>query len=72
MSCDLCGHSTKTQNGMKLHKKNKDGVIKVDGNTSINEEHKEEFVIQDKATRTVVFLNVNSVGQSPRSVSKVS
>jgi hypothetical protein len=42
VSCDLCGHRTKTQNGMKLHKKNKHEILQIDGNNSINEEQKEE------------------------------
>ena len=41
VSCDFCGHSTKTQNGIKLHKKNKHEILQIDGNNSINEEQKD-------------------------------
>ena len=37
--CDECEHSTKTKNGLKLHKKNKHGVPQLDGS---------EFICEDK------------------------
>ena len=39
VACDECGHSTKTKNGLKLHKKNKHGVPQLDGS---------EFICEDR------------------------
>ena len=38
VSCEECGHTTKTVGGMKLHVKNKHEISQVDGNTSLTEE----------------------------------
>ena len=35
VSCEECGHTTKTVGGMKLHVKNKHEISQVDGNTSL-------------------------------------
>ena len=37
VSCDMCGHTTKTKNGMKLHMQRKHDIDQIDGNTSIEE-----------------------------------
>ena len=37
VSCDECGHTTQTVNGMKLHVKNKHEISQVDGNSSLEE-----------------------------------
>ena len=37
-SCDQCKHTTKTENGMKRHMKNKHDLEQLDGNSSICEE----------------------------------
>ena len=37
VTCEVCGHKTKTVGGMKLHVKNKHEVSQIDGNTSITE-----------------------------------
>ena len=42
VSCDECGHTTKTENGIKLHKKKKHKVPQIDGNTSVTEEQIQE------------------------------
>ena len=44
VSCDECGHTTQTVNGMKLHVKNKHEISQVDGNTSLVEIIEEETV----------------------------
>ena len=38
VACDECGHSTKTKNGLKLHKKNKHGVPQLEGSEFICKE----------------------------------
>jgi hypothetical protein len=38
VACDECGHSPKTKNGLKLHKKNKPGIPQLDGSEFICEE----------------------------------
>ena len=53
VSCDQCGHKTKTENGMKLHKKNKHAIQQIDGNSSLNEFHCEDPVCEKKETQTV-------------------
>ena len=49
VSCDDCGHKTKTENGIKLHKKKKHEVPQIDGNTSFSEEQiqEEDFKSQE-------------------------
>ena len=42
VSCDECGHTTKTENGIKLHKKKKHEIPQIDGNTSVTEEQIQE------------------------------
>ena len=46
VSCDECGHTTQTVNGMKLHVKNKHEISQVDGNTSLEEIIHEEETVQ--------------------------
>ena len=38
LSCDQCKHTTKTENGMTKHKKNKHDIDQLDGNSSICKE----------------------------------
>ena len=42
VSCNECGHTTKTKNVIKLHRKNKHEVQQIDGNTSISDKKVEE------------------------------
>ena len=56
VACDECGHSTKTKNGMKLHKKNKHDVPQLDGSEFISEEKEVE-------TQTDVFLSIDIEGE---------
>ena len=44
VSCEQCGHTTKTVGGMKLHVQNKHIISQVDGNTSLVEITEEETV----------------------------
>ena len=53
VSCDQCGHKTTTENGIKLHKKNKHVIQHIDGNSSLNEFHCEDPVCENKETQTV-------------------
>ena len=56
VACDECGHSSKTNNGLKLHKKNKHGVPQLDGS---------EFICKEKEveTQTDVFLSIDIEGE---------
>ena len=56
VACDECGHSTETKNGLKLHKKNKHGVLQLDGS---------EFICEEKEvkTQTDVFLSIDTEGE---------
>ena len=55
MSCDICGHKTKTEKGIKLHKKKKHKVPQIDGNIFISEEKEVE-------TQTDVFFTIDVKG----------
>ena len=46
VSCDQCGHTTKTESGMKLHKRKKHDINQIDGNSSISEIDGEDGIIQ--------------------------
>ena len=52
-SCDECGHWTKTENVIKLHKKKKHEVPQIDKNTLTSEE-------KEVQTQTDIFLNINT------------
>ena len=41
VSCDQCGHTTKTRGGMTLHKKNKHEIPQWDGNDTLDTSKKE-------------------------------
>ena len=45
VSCEECGHITKTVGGMKLHLQNKYIISQVDGNTSLVEIIEEKTVM---------------------------
>ena len=42
VSCDLCDHRTKTEHGLKQHKRKKHEVSQIDGNDSVSEENLKE------------------------------
>ena len=42
MSCDICGHKTKTENGIKFHKKKKHEVPQLDWKLCVGEDKKVE------------------------------
>ena len=46
VTCDICGHTTKTENGMKLHRKNKHELSQIDRNTSVMQPEPEEDTVQ--------------------------
>ena len=46
VSCEECGHTTKTVGDMKLHVKNKHEISQLDGNTSLPELIHEEETVQ--------------------------
>ena len=55
VSCDICGHETKTANGIKLHKQKKHQVDQIDGNSSIADI--QEDISEEKITQTVKFID---------------
>ena len=58
-SCDICGHETKTENGIKLHKKKKHQINQIDGNSTISEEQALNTLYEEKTTQTDVFLKID-------------
>ena len=53
VSCDQCEHRTKTEGGMKQHKRRKHDVAQLDGNNSISEDTIHEvIVVNSKGTQT--------------------
>ena len=45
VTCEICGHKTKTLGGMKLHVKNKHEVDQIDGNTTMTDIEIEEVTV---------------------------
>jgi hypothetical protein len=62
-SCDICGTETKTENGIKLHKKKKHQINQIDGNSSISEEQAFNTSFEEKTTQTDVFLKIDEEGE---------
>ena len=52
VTCDICGHKTWTDKGMKLHKRNKHELSQIDGNTSIVEPQLEEETQRSTESKT--------------------
>ena len=62
-SCDICGHETKTENGIKLHKQEKHQINQIYGNSSISEEQVFNTSYEEKTTQTDVFLKIDEEGE---------
>ena len=52
VSCDICGHETKTANGIKLYKQKKHQVDQIDGNSSLADI--QEYISEEKITQTEI------------------
>ena len=63
VSCDICGHETKTANGIKLHKQKKHQVDQIDGNSSIADI--QEYISEEKITQTVKLIDDKIIQTKP-------
>ena len=62
-SCDICGHETKTENLIKVHKQEQHQINQIDGNSSIFEEQVFSTSYEEKTTQTDVFLKIDEEGE---------
>ena len=73
VSCDQCGHKTKTESGMKLHKNRKQEVPQVDANDTHSDstiESDDENIEQTtkQPTASDVLMTLNSLASSIKDV----
>ena len=77
VSCDQCGHKTKTENGIKINKKRKHEISQVDANDTLTDsisenedEHKEMPSNQNAPNANDVLMALNTLGSSLKEVNE--